>query len=208
MLKIKVCGITDAANSIEIAAMGIDYQGFIFYERSKRFISNDPGYLFSRIPSEIIKTGVFVNEKPSNVIDLAFRFKLDMVQLHGSEPPVECRALGDAGIVVIKAFSISPVADFTSLQQYMDVCDYFLFDSGTGNSGGSGRKFDWSLLESYGLDKPFFLSGGIGPEDSGILRSLKSDQFHCVDINSRFEVSPGIKDINMIRTFINDLNNE
>ncbi|MGB8491901.1 MAG: phosphoribosylanthranilate isomerase [Bacteroidales bacterium] len=205
MMKIKICGITDAANATELAAMCPDYLGFIFYEGSKRFIGNDPGYLFSRIPPEIKKTGVFVNEILSNVIDLAFRYRLDLVQLHGSESPDECRVLNKAGIKVIKAFSIRSGADFSSMRQYLDVCELFLFDSATGSEGGSGRKFDWSLLGSYGLDKPFLLSGGIGPEDAGQLRDLKISYLEGVDINSKFEISPGIKDLNTIRTFINNI---
>lgn len=195
--------MNNALNVREIAGTNPDYLGFIFYKQSPRYIGNEPDpELFSGVPDHEKKAGVFVNENNQSIIDHSLRWGLDLVQLHGSESPSDCGELKSEGLTVMKAFSIGAGFSFTSLINYLPVCDYFLFDTKSEAHGGSGRKFDWSLLNEYSFDKPFFLSGGIGPGDAELIRSLVNKGLYAVDINSRFERAPGIKDTIMVRNFI------
>ena len=206
MLKIKVCGLTDPANTKEIAAISPDFIGYIFYPGSKRFVGNKPAdSLFRNISADILKTGVFVNEYPSIIIKTMKNYGLHLVQLHGNEPPEHCNSLKEEGLKVIKAFGISNTFNFKTLEQYLEVCDYFLFDAKTEFKGGSGLKFDWNILNDYNLSKPFFLGGGIRPEDSLHIRKLNHEKLFAVDINSCFEISPGIKDLKKVKDFINEI---
>lgn len=206
MLKIKVCGLKDPLNVQEIAEAHPDYMGFIFYPSSGRFVGNKPdGSLFGKVPSFIMKTGVFVNEEPPAIINTVNIYGLDMVQLHGNETVDYCNYLKKAGLIIIKAFGISKGSDFRTLEPYMNVCEYFLFDTKSPDYGGSGRKFDWEKINEYHLNKPFFLGGGIGPEDTSIIKKIKHPYLFAVDINSRFEIRPGIKDIKKVKDFINEI---
>jgi len=206
MLKIKICGMVDKDNTGLIAKTLPDFIGFIFYPGSKRYVGKTPDRsLFNNIPSGILKTGVFVNGEPSLIVETTKSYGLDLVQLHGDESAKYCKSLQKAGITIIKAFGISNSFDFTTLEKYVEVCEYFLFDSKTGNGGGSGSKFDWAKMEEYHLGKSFFLSGGIGPEDAASIRQIKHKSLFAIDINSRFEIRPGLKDKNMIETFINEI---
>jgi phosphoribosylanthranilate isomerase len=208
MLKIKVCGITDPVNAVNIAGTCPDYMGFIFHPASKRYVGTVPdATLFSRIPCGILKTGVFVNEYPGIITAAVPDYGLDVVQLHGNESPGYCRLLREAGLKIIKAFRMNPDFNFRILQSYEETCDCFLFDSFTGSGGGSGLKFDWKILDNYLLDKPFFLSGGVGPEDIQKIKEIRHFSFLGVDINSRFEISPGIKDHKKVNDFIKLLKN-
>jgi len=208
MLKIKVCGITDPVNAAEVAAACPDYMGFIFHPASKRYVGNEPDVaLFSRIPCKILKTGVFVNAHPGIIITAVHEYGLDIVQLHGNETPGYCRSLREAGLKIIKAFRMNPEFNFSVLQSYEETCDYFLFDTFTGSGGGSGLKFDWKILDNYLYDKPFFLSGGIGPGDIEKIKEIRHFSLLGVDINSRFEISPGIKDHKKVNEFIKLLKN-
>jgi len=206
MIKIKVCGMVDPVNLGEIAKTAPDFIGFIFYPGSKRYVGNTPdGSLFRNIPSGILKTGVFVNEEPSLIFEITRCYELDLVQLHGSESAEYCSSLHEAGLTIIKAFEISNNFDFMTLNKYSEVCDFFLFDTKTGSSGGSGSKFDWTKIDEYPLGKPFFLSGGIGPEDASLVKQINHKSLFAVDINSRFEIRPGIKDRNKVEAFINEI---
>jgi len=208
MLKIKVCGITDPVNAAKVAGTGPDYMGFIFHPASKRYVGPVPDpALFSRIPRGILKTGVFVNEHPGIITAALPDYGLDIVQLHGNESPGYCRSLREAGLKIIKAFRMNPEFNFRILQSYEDTCEYFLFDTFTGSGGGSGLKFDWKILDNYLYDKPFFLSGGIGPGDIQKIKEIRHLSFLGVDINSRFEISPGIKDHTKVNEFIKLLKN-
>lgn len=205
MIRIKVCGICDLRNAAEVAAAGPGFMGFIFYPGSKRFVGNDPEEeLFRNIPG-IQKVGVFVNEKEEIVIHTARRFALGWVQLHGSESVPYCAAIRKAGLKVIKAAGVDGDFDFSSLDAFLPVCDYFLFDSRTADYGGSGKQFNWELIKSYSGDKPFFLSGGIGPGDVSAIRELNHPMLFAVDINSKFEIVPGIKDILAVKNFVENL---
>jgi len=206
MLKIKVCGLTDPGNVKEIAKTNPDFMGFIFYPGSLRYIGDKPDdSLFRSVPSPILKIGVFVNEDITVIIDTVKLFGLELVQLHGNEPAEYCEFLKNKGLTIIKAFGINKESDFKMPESYMDVCEYFLFDTLTAGYGGSGNKFDWTRINKYLLDKPFFLGGGIGTEDVPFIKQLYHPQLFAVDINSRFETMPGIKEPKKVKDFINEI---
>ena len=194
---IKVCGIKDADNLKAICKLDIDWVGFNFYPASSRF--TEDASLVNHVPIHIKKVGVFVNASYSEIIEKALYFKLDYAQLHGDETDEFCAAIQER-ISVIKAFSIQDEEDIKRASEYRNV-DYFLFDTKVNTYGGSGKKWDWSLLNGIENSVPFLLAGGIGPEDVEKIKSLKHSKFKGVDINSRFEVSPGIKDVLKIKTF-------
>jgi phosphoribosylanthranilate isomerase len=205
-MKIKVCGMRHPENVIEISEIFPDYMGFIFYKRSKRFVGDDPEeQIFKNIPDSIEKVGVFVDEDPRKIIETAHRYQIRTVQLHGNETGDYCNMIRLAGLRIIKAFGIGRNFNFDKLTAYLDVCDFFLFDTLTEGYGGSGKKFEWDILSKYNHNKEFFLSGGIGPQDAGDLKSLVHSQIHCIDLNSRFETASGLKDPGMIRKFINEV---
>ena len=202
-LIIKVCGMRDAANIVALSQLPIDYMGFIFYPPSPRFVGDIlNNAVLEQIPKSIKKIGVFVNETLKDVERTAEKFKLDGIQLHGSEISDYCLALKDKGYIVIKAFKGETETLTCETAAYRFACDYFLFDTPSIRYGGSGRKFDWSILEQQKLHRPFFLSGGIDLEDVERIKSIAIPELYAVDINSRFEISPGIKDIEKIKKFI------
>jgi phosphoribosylanthranilate isomerase len=206
MLKVKVCGLTDPDNVQDIAGLIPDFMGFIFYPGSKRFVGNiKKDSLFSNIPSCILKTGVFVNEEPSRIINIMNLFGLDLVQLHGDETAEYCSFLKQEGLKVIKAFSINENFSFEILEQYLNKCEYFLFDTKSDSPGGSGIKFDWRKINEYTLEMPFFLGGGIGPEDASLVKQLNHKWLIAVDINSRVEICPGIKNYTKVKEFIYEI---
>ncbi len=206
MLKIKICGLTDPGNVQEIAATNPDFMGFIFYPGSPRYIGDKPAYtLFRNVPSHIKKIGVFVNSEIPIIMDSVKLLGLDLVQLHGNEPAEYCENLKNEGLTIIKAFGINNETDLKIPETYMDVCDYFLFDTKTELHGGSGQKFDWFKINEYHLDKPIFLGGGIGPEDAPLIKLINHPHLYAVDINSRFETRPGIKDPEKVKDFIKEI---
>jgi len=206
MIRIKVCGMTNPENVGEIIGAKPGYIGFIFYPGSSRYVGKEPDLkLFASVPPLIKKVGVFINEDNQSIIDKAIRFGLNLIQLHGNESVNVCSDLKSTGLGVIKVFNIAEGFSFKSIQKYIPVCDYFLFDTKGEGYGGSGKKFDWKILAEYTFDKPFFLSGGIGFGDAGEVKSISNRGLFAVDINSRFEISPGIKDVEKVRKFINEL---
>jgi phosphoribosylanthranilate isomerase len=206
MKRVKVCGMCDPLNVKEIAETKPDYIGFIFFCGSPRYVGEEPEMaLFNNVSPGIKKTGVFLNEDNYKILDVSMATGLDMIQLHGNESPESCLQLKTSGLLISKAFNIGMNFRFENLIPYMPVCDYFLFDTKSEKPGGSGRKFNWEKLKEYTLDKPFFLSGGIGPEDAGVIKAIENRGFFGVDVNSRFENTPGIKDITLVKTFIKSL---
>lgn len=180
-----------------------DYMGFIFYAPSKRYVGLMPGNtVFSAVPDSVEKVGVFVNEQTGRIFQLASDWELDVIQLHGSESPDECLQIRKSGLTVFKAFSIDESFDFSALNAYADVCDYFLFDTKGALPGGTGRKFNWQLLDHYQLRVPFFLSGGIGPDDLEAISRFEHPRWCGLDINSGFELAPGLKDVAKVQKFI------
>ncbi|MGQ9619838.1 MAG: phosphoribosylanthranilate isomerase [Bacteroidales bacterium] len=208
MIKIKVCGLTDPVNTKKISGTGIDFAGFIFYPGSKRFVGKEPDInLFRSVPKEIGKVGVFVNEEPEKVRDLSDTAGLDIVQLHGNENISYCMQIKSYGLQVIKAFRVWKEIDLKLVNTYSEVCDYYLFDSGSKSYGGSGIKFSWHILNGISLKRPFFLSGGIGLEDIQELKKIENRMFFAIDINSRFESVPGIKDAEKVKHFVEYIKN-
>jgi len=202
---VKICGMREAENIREVSELKPDLLGFIFYRGSQRYAGeSDPGIL-SAVPGNIKKTGVFVNADFQEIIFTVSKYSLDTVQLHGNETPDECKRLNERGIRIIKTFSIKESKDFRLCNDYFSSTDYFLFDTFDPKYGGSGQKFDWRLLDNYNLDKPFFLSGGISPDDISNILEIKNNAFAGVDLNSRFESKPGLKDIATLKKFITDL---
>lgn len=198
-LKLKICGLKDTDNIRAVLKYSPDFIGFIFYAKSPRYAGNNPQFLSSvDIPDHITKTGVFVNEPLENIRKIADRFALEAIQLHGDESPEVCALLKKEGTLVIKVFSIGDDFNFNKLDPYKDYVDHFMFDTKGKYFGGNGIPFDWSLLEKYPYSVPFFLSGGIGPDNIDNIKYLKHPSFFAIDINSRIESAPGLKDISKL----------
>ncbi len=197
--------MSDVESLRQLAPVAMDYVGFIFYEKSKRFVG-EKMKLLSQIPL-CIKTkrvGVFVNEKPEKVIETLRQYQLDIAQLHGNETPADCEKIRQS-FPVIKAFNVDADFDFETLKEYEAACDYFLFDAKGKLPGGNNISYDWNLLNNYSLQKPFFLSGGIQPNDAEKIKAFTHPAFHAVDINSGFEVEAGRKDVGVVVKFLNEI---
>ena len=201
---VKVCGMRSAENIRDVEALGIDMMGFIFYPKSSRYVSARPAYL----PQKCKRVGVFVNATIDDIRQHIADYSLDIVQLHGHESTDSIRSLrslcGDV-ISIIKAFNIATKEDLNATTPYAGLVDYFLFDTKGPSVGGNGEKFDWSVLEAYNGDTPFLLSGGIGPDDAERILDYHHPKCIGIDLNSRFEIEPGIKDITKLKTFLNDV---
>jgi phosphoribosylanthranilate isomerase len=193
-MKIKVCGLRDPENIEAVAALSPDYLGFIFYAPSPRFADRLDPQLLNNVPPLIEKSAVFVDEDAATINALIEMYNFDAVQLHGSEDPDFCNALREQ-VTVFKAFALTGDFNFAVLNSYRNKVDFLLFDAKTPGYGGSGKTFDWALLNKYKLDIPFFLSGGISPDNIGEIKNISHPQFYGVDLNSKFETSPGIKDV-------------
>jgi phosphoribosylanthranilate isomerase len=197
-MKLKVCGLKDRENILQVVEHKPDYIGFIFYPKSPRYAGKELNADFTQSISSAKKVGVFVNESEINILDKVSRFGLDYVQLHGNETPEFCKQVQQY-VPVIKAFGISGTFNFSSLDAYKDACDYFLFDSSSKEYGGSGKTFNWDKLKEYTLQKLFFLSGGIDLQNIDEIQNLTIPQLMAVDVNSCFEIKPGMKDISKIK---------
>ncbi len=204
---IKVCGLNDGGNVAALMALQPDFIGFIFYEKSKRFFENETEKVqFIKNIKNVNKTGVFVNAGFEEIMQRVKRLNLQYVQLHGEETPDLCSKL-QKEVKVIKAFSIKEHFDFKNTERYLLACDYFLFDCFTEAYGGSGKKFNWLQLENYHYAKKYFLSGGIQPADAAAIKNLKLPGLFAIDVNSGFEIAPGLKNIKEIKTFIHEIRN-
>lgn len=197
-LKIKVCGITTKEQASELINMGTDYVGMIYHKQSPRhvetpFTSNERCILVS------------VNQSNDALVTLAQKFKVKQLQLHGEETVEQCKYLQTEGYSIIKAFSVDDNFDFEQCANYTNVASYFLFDTKGKSKGGNGSKFNWSKLNEYQMNKPFFLSGGIDSTDASEISRLTHPMLAGIDLNSKFEKSPGIKDIEKLKDFINNL---
>lgn len=206
-MKIKVCGMRDSVNITELVKLSPDYIGFIFYDKSKRFVADFPEV---EIPSSIKKVGVFVNESIENILNKISDFKLDVVQLHGNETSEFCKELQcqferSRELKIIKAFAIGKDFNFNKTKAYEQVCDLFIFDTKGKEYGGNGVKYDWSILQNYKGETPYLLSGGISEDDAlnvlSLLRNKKSNQCVGVDLNSGFEERPALKNITKLAEF-------
>ena len=208
-MKIKICGMRDAENIRKAGELAIDFMGFIFYPPSPRFAGNGllSAEALKNLPSAIRKTGVFVSENINTLFIYVEKYALDVVQLHGNETPEYCCSIKEKypSVNIIKSFSVSEPADFNHTKKYEPICDYFLFDTKTSLHGGSGQQFDWKIIENYRGKTPFFLSGGISANDAGKIKELQHPSFYGIDLNSRFEITAGIKNSNLLQTFIKTL---
>lgn len=198
---IKVCGMTEAENIRNVEQLGVNMIGFIFYPKSPRYLYEIPEYL----PVHTKRVGVFVNETKENILMYADRFSLNYIQLHGKESPEYCRSLYNNGLHIIKTFSISSPKDLAVTTAYQGLCDYYLFDTKSPQFGGSGSQFDWNILKFYNGITSFLLSGGINSYSVKALKEFHHHRFAGIDINSRFEIAPGIKDVERIRCFLKEL---
>lgn len=192
----------DAQNIRDVEALGIDWIGMIFWPKSKRYVAEVPSYL----PEHLKKVGVFVDSTLDDILQHISDYQLDIIQLHGQESPDFAKALKPH--TIIKAFNIEKADDLLQTEKYEGIADYFLFDTKGKMVGGNGQKFDWSVLTAYQGKTPFLLSGGIGPEDAESVRSFHHPRCIGIDLNSRFESEPGFKDINQLKTFINNIRYE
>lgn len=200
---VKVCGMRDADNIRAVESLGVDWMGFIFYPGSSRNVDRVPDYL----PFDAKRVGVFVDEEPDTVGKRVKELGLDIVQLHGSEDPRyigRIRALCP-GITVVKALSIASDRDLDKASAYFGMVEYLLFDTKARLAGGNGLQFDWSILNSYRGTVPFILSGGIGPDDAARINAFSHPMMAGIDLNSRFESAPAVKDTESLKSFLSQL---
>lgn len=213
MIRIKVCGMTQPDQVQQLNEWGVDYTGFIFYPKSPRYVLKElQAKDIAQIKGPSKKVGVFVNAEEEEILEMIDACALDMVQLHGDEAPLLCGRIAER-VPVIKAFRILNNDDVLyKIAPYKGASDYSLFDTNTKSFGGSGKRFDWNILKSLDLEKPFFLSGGISPEhlqDIHAFRHLNvAKSLFSLDINSRFETQPGVKDLELIEVFLKKLKEE
>lgn len=204
-VKIKVCGMKYPDNIVAVTALAIDYIGFIFYEKSKRFVGNANQEYIKGLKA-VIKVGVFVNASLTEIYHKIDEFNLNAVQLHGDESPQFCEELKQhTAVTVIKAFGIDQHFDWTVLNVYAGAIDYFLFDTKSNSYGGTGMRFDWSLLHQYKLECPYFLSGGLDANNVKDALQANDPRLYALDLNSKFEVEPGLKDIDLLAHSINSI---
>ena len=199
-LAIKVCGMKYADNIKKLSEIKPDLMGFIFYPPSKRFVGVE--FLksdLSDINPQIIKTAVFVNAQIHEIVEFSKMYGMQAVQLHGTESPDFCETIKNEGFMVLKAFGIDDSFDFNTLKPYQDVIDFFLFDTKTSLHGGSGETFNWDKINQYKLEKPFFLSGGLSLDNLASVKNINNDFFYGVDLNSKFELEPGLKEIEKLK---------
>lgn len=221
---VKVCGLRDGQNISDVIAAGANWIGMIFYPKSPRYVSMVPmcaGIIPDRAQPDTVTTdagvkrvGVFVDDMAQNIVTRVVNYHLDIVQMHGHETPTLIRNLRRTldpdirrGIKFIKAISVASADDFDKCEQYEGVVDYFLFDTKCSTMGGSGRQFDWTVLNAYKGQTPFLLSGGIGPDDAEAVKAINHPMMIGVDLNSRFETEPAIKDATLVNNFIRELKN-
>lgn len=206
-MKLKVCGMRERTNVEALIPLKPDFIGFIFYDKSPRYVGE--GFseeTIRQIPSSIKKVGVFVNSSPDYIMSMAKQYDLQYVQLHGNEMPDFCRILRHKGLNIIKAFSVDNDFNFAMLNNYKPFCDLFLFDTKGNQPGGNGVPFDWNILRKYDQEKPFLLSGGISVDNiDKVVELAQSVRIYGIDINSCFEVEPGLKDIEQIQLVIDKI---
>ncbi len=205
-MKLKICGMKYPDNILEVSQLLPNYMGFIFWKKSSRFFDGE----IPNLPKSIQKVGVFVNAPLDEIVSKIEKYDLNLVQLHGNESVAFCldlkheiEKLKQTPIEIIKVFSILDDFDFSVLKEYEAVCDYFLFDTKGKLPGGNGTVFDWKVLEKYSSTKPFFLSGGIGIEEIASVKQLLKTNLpiHAIDINSKFEIEPGLKNKQLLEEF-------
>lgn len=205
----------DADNIRDISALGVDMIGLIFYPPSPRYVqqfSSGAGIIPDYAPDmgkTPLRVGVFVDEMPQNIVTRVYNYKLDYIQLHGNEPRETLENLRttidpdiNPNIKIIKAISVSSAEDINKYKEYVGAADLFLFDTKCKTVGGSGEQFDWQVLQAYDGDVPFLLSGGIGPDDAERVRNFHHPKCIGIDLNSKFEIEPALKDVEKLKQFL------
>jgi phosphoribosylanthranilate isomerase len=208
-MRIKVCGITQEEQLVKLPETGATFAGLIFYPKSPRYVLRQMTTSQIKKENTVNKVGVFVNASIEEVLHMVDECRLHMVQLHGDETPRYCEKIADY-ISVVKAFRISDSDHIAwRIKDYMEVCDMFMFDTEGAGYGGTGKKFDWGKLKDVAVGKPYFLSGGIEPSDVEKLKEFntrpEAKALFAIDINSKFEITPGVKDMELIKKFIQQL---
>ncbi|MEM1323259.1 MAG: phosphoribosylanthranilate isomerase [Bacteroidota bacterium] len=209
--KVKVCGMRMAENIQAAKYLPIQFMGFIFYEPSSRFVEQygKPDFNFSILNHwNIRKVGVFVNASVDYILEKKKEYGLDYVQLHGEENVFFCQKLKKKHVRIIKAFAVDNDFNFSDTRPFEFYCDFFLFDTKGALPGGNGVPFDWNLLQEYKGSVPFLLGGGISPESVDAIQQIEHPQFYAVDLNSRFESEPGLKETEQIRDFLDALRSD
>lgn len=204
-MQLKVCGITQLEQLLALQEIGVDYAGLIFYEGSPRFIGahNFDASILKQNDIRIKRIGVFVNAKEDEILKAVDEWKLEMVQLHGEESPVFCEKISNH-VKTIKAFRVKEEESLAyKVAPYENAVEYYLFDAMGKQYGGTGNKFDWKVITEANIQKPFFLSGGLGPDDAADIQAFSQSNSNCfaIDVNSRFEVKPGIKNLEIVKNF-------
>ena len=198
---IKICGMKYPDNIIEIGSLLPDYMGFIFWDKSARYFDG----VIPNLPKSIKKVGVFVNATQDEIFEKIAKYDLQAIQLHGDESVGFCQELREnlkqVQIEIIKVFSVNDSFDFEVLKPFETICDYFLFDTKGKLPGGNGTTFDWKVLENYPSNKPFFLSGGIGNNEMEAVKEIAKTNLplYAIDVNSKFEIEPGLKNIQLCK---------
>lgn len=208
-MRVKVCGIAEEDQLKKLNEIGATFAGLIYYPKSPRYVLRHMTTSQIKKENSINKVGVFVNATIEEVLHMVDECRLHMVQLHGDESPRYCEKIADY-ISVVKAFRVSDNDNIQwRIQEYMGVCDMFLFDTEGAGYGGTGKKFNWDKLKNVQVGKPYFLSGGIEPGDTQRLKDFaaqpEAKALFAVDINSKFEISPGHKDLEKVQSFIQEL---
>jgi phosphoribosylanthranilate isomerase len=203
-LKIKICGMRDPENIREVGALSPDFMGFIFYKPSPRYVG-ESFELPADLPSSVKRVGVFVNESVERMLEVSRKQGLTYAQLHGEESVDVCRKLRNENLGVIKVFRIGEQFDFATLVHYKPVVNYFMFDTRGKYYGGNAQVFDWRILKQYDQEIPFFLSGGLNPQNIAAISALTSMNLYAIDLNSGVEQEAGIKDIVKIRNVMNEV---
>lgn len=209
-LRLKVCGMTDLQQLHQLGSMGVEFAGMIFYHKSPRFVLRHlNGELVKRAKLKVYKVGVFVNASYEEIMNHVDNFGLDMVQLHGDESPRFCEQVSSY-IQTIKAFRIAADDNIPwKIREFYEACDMFLFDTMGAGYGGTGKKFNWEMLKGLDIKKPFFLSGGIEPGDAAAIKEFMKEEvsrnLFALDVNSKFETAPGVKDLGLVKRFVEEI---
>ncbi|KQC32878.1 N-(5'-phosphoribosyl)anthranilate isomerase [Nonlabens sp. YIK11] len=210
-MMIKVCGMRETENINALQQLDIDFMGIIRYPKSKRYVDDAQKSHIEQLTMNKGTVGVYVNATLQDILQDIIPLQLDVVQLHGDEDSAFAKALLELDIKVFKAFQMHEDFDFKALEDWLELGKqypgklFFLFDTATKNYGGSGKKFNWQILDSYNGSVPFLLSGGISEDDATVVKNIKHDMLLGVDLNSQFEDEPGLKNIEMIKSFIEKL---
>ncbi|HVD96768.1 MAG TPA: phosphoribosylanthranilate isomerase [Cytophagaceae bacterium] len=207
-IKIKVCGMKYPENIQAVAAHAPDYLGFIFYEKSKRFVNDLDPRIVQLVNPSIARVGVFVNHPISFIEQQSKKYGFETLQLHGDETPEYCQQLKEKGYTLVKAFQVGDGFNFAAINPYKSSVDYFLFDTKSEGYGGTGKKFDWKIFKKYDNEVPIFLSGGLDIEHIDEIKKLNYLNIHALDINSKFEIEPGRKNEGKIKLFIDRIRDE